>query len=135
MKDVCSIQYDSKLYKITQKAISFLLAVASIAFCYGLIASAIGNANREKANQERILRESSIEAAENMSVSITGKENKNAYASILKFDFSVVIKNNNDTAVNYIEGILEIKDADGNILSQGTAYFGTVPMSIRFFIS
>ena len=43
----------------------------------------------------------------------------------MKFEFTFNITNKNAKAINYIEGILTIRDTDGNTLSYGTAEFGT----------
>lgn len=66
-----------------------------------------------------------IEVLENIDIDITNKANKNESYSSLEFEITLVFKNNNDTAVNYIEGIFEIKDRDGNKLANCAVYFGT----------
>ena len=118
MTKTLSIAFDSTIAQIMQKALIILTVIASIVFC-------IGFKTAKTAEEERKAQSLSMEAVENMKVTVTGKTNRYAITDSLKFDFSVAIKNDNDIAVNYIEGILIIKDSTGRVLTKGTATFGT----------
>ena len=125
MEKTYTIEFNFKMSKIIQKTLTILIVITSIVFCYGLGASAIAGQQRDEAEKERIVQELSMEAVEKIEIVIANKTNRYAYTSSVKFDFSFIIKNNNNIAVNYIEGIFQVKDCDGNVLSYGTAYFGT----------
>jgi hypothetical protein len=118
MKKTHNIEFDSKIAKILHKMLTILLVVASLLFCYGAVTSG-------QAEKERTMQRDALAAVENIEVNITDKVNEYAYSYGLKFCFEVVIQNNYNKAINYVEGILKIKDLEGNQLTYGTAYFGT----------
>jgi len=97
---------------------TFLLVVAIVTFLVGFV-------NAREAGAERKYQKAAQKAAEEIEITITDKVNTRAYGSSVEFDYTFSIKNNSDIAVNYIVGVMEVKNADGTVLSSGEAYFGT----------
>jgi hypothetical protein len=65
-----------------------------------------------------------IKALEKIDVNVIDKANVYAYTNKVEFGFTFVIKNDNDVAIDYLEGMFEVKKSDGAVLSYGTASFG-----------
>ena len=118
------IELDSSPVNIIKAIMVFLIIVSSIMFCYGALASLKAEGERKREHEAEMLKEISREVAKSMEVNITNKRNGTEWTNSIEFAFDVEIKNNSDTNVNHIEGVLEIKDHNGKVLSSGTAEFG-----------
>ena len=124
-KKTYQIEFTSQLAKTIQKVLTILVVIASIAFVYGLGASVNGKIKREERRENERIQGLCQEAAEDCEIAITNKVNSYEYSSSLKVELTITIENKYSMAINYIEGELEIMDSEGNVLSSGTAYFGT----------
>ena len=109
----------TKKLKLIKKIQKILTVLSIVAFLFGSVYS-------YQAGQSRQYQKEAQKVANEIEISVTNKINSNSSNSNVEFTFNFIIKNNSDVDVNYIAGVLKIMNADGDILSFGEAYFGTV---------
>ena len=109
----------TKKIKLIKKTQTFLTVLAIVVFLFGSVYS-------YQAGQDRQYQKEAQKVADEIEISVTNKVNSKSSNSQVEFIFDFIIKNNSDIDVNYIAGVLKIMNADGDMLSSGEVYFGTV---------
>lgn len=109
----------TKKIKLIKKTQTFLTVLAIVVFLFGSVYS-------YQAEQDRQYQKEAQKVADEIEISVTNKVNSKSSNSQVEFTFDFIIKNNSDVAVNYIAGVLKIMNADGDMLSSGEVYFGTI---------
>lgn len=117
-----TITLDSKPAKRMRTLLTVLLVISILAFLFNAGNAYAADRTRKQTNEAQ-------RVAKKVELVVTNKTNANANGYRVEFDFAVDITNNSAKAVNYVEGIFTIMDKSGNVLSTGTASFGTDMMN------
>lgn len=109
----------TKKLKLIKKTQTLLTVLAIVIFLFGSVYS-------YQAGQGRQYQKEAQKVADDIEISVISKANSKSSNYQVEFIFDFIIKNNSDVDVNYIAGVLKIMNADGDMLSSGEVYFGTV---------